>query len=137
MKKNFPKQPWNYKKTAVFITILLALTAAACILAILCPSPKKGSCIADIYQDGKLLTSIPLDQVQESYRFTVTGAEQCFNEIEVRPGSIGIVNASCPDKLCIHQGFVDDSALPVVCLPNKLVIRMRDADSVTVDIISY
>lgn len=80
---------------------------------------------ADIYQDGTLLQSIPLSNVQESHVFTIEGDNGCVNEIEVRPGSIAIISADCPDKLCVHQGFISDSRLPITCLPNRLVIRLR------------
>ena len=83
------------------------------------------------------MTSIPLDGSDAPYRFTVTGENGCVNEIEVRSDSIGIVSADCPDKLCVHQGFISHTGLPVVCLPNKLVIRLRETDSGTVDVIAY
>lgn len=83
------------------------------------------------------MTSIPLDGSDAPYRFTVTGENGCVNEIEIRSDSIGIVSADCPDKLCVHQGFISHTGLPVVCLPNKLVIRLRETDSETVDAIAY
>ena len=66
-----------------------------------------------------------MDDIQEIGTFTVTGENGCVNEIEVRPGSIAIISADCPDKLCVHQGFISDSRLPITCLPNRLVIQLR------------
>lgn len=80
---------------------------------------------ADIYQNGVLLQSIDLSQIAEGYTFTVTGENGCTNEIGVRPGSIGILSADCPDRLCVRQGFISDSLLPITCLPNRLVIQLR------------
>ncbi len=105
-------------------------------------SSTKGKRItADIYHNGVLLQSICLNQVTESYTFTVPSENNCYNEIEVRPGSIGIISASCPDKLCIHQGFIDSSLLPITCLPNRLVIQIRvdetTSDTAAPDITSY
>ena len=39
---------------------------------------------------------------------SVTGSDGGKNQVEVRPGSIGIVSADCPDKLCVRQGFLSD-----------------------------
>lgn len=126
---------------ALPIGVLLILLSALSLLAVLLPKSGRGGFTADIYQNGSLIASIPLRQVQETYRFTITGEEGCTNEIEVRPGSIGIVSASCPDRLCVHQGFISDSRLPVTCLPNRVVILLRpdaeDGDEVTPDIITY
>lgn len=97
--------------------------------------------IGDIYQNGTLIESISLDAVTESYSFTITGENNCTNQIEVRPGCIGIISASCPDKLCVHQGFIDSGLLPITCLPNRLVIQIRTenttADSFSPDITTY
>lgn len=130
-------------RIAALIGALLLILSAVSLALILLPKKGETNYIADIYQNGELLTSISLAEVQEIYTFTVTGDNGCQNRIEVRPGSIGIVSADCPDKLCVHQGFISDSRLPVTCLPNRLVIQLRPAenpaaaDSATVDIITY
>lgn len=131
------KKGWNYKTTVVSIIITLCLIFGISLAVIFFPVFHSGGCVAEIYQDGELLTSIPLDGTGTPWRFTVTGENGCVNEIEVRSGSIGIISADCPDKLCVHQGFISNTGLPIVCLPNKLVIRLRDADPEDVDIIAY
>lgn len=130
------------KRTAALTGAVLLILCIISLCFILLPPQKEGSYIADIYQDGELITSIPLAEVRETYRFTVTGPDGCQNRIEVRPGSIGIISADCPDKLCVHQGFISDSRLPVTCLPNRLVIQLRAAEqpeegSPSADIITY
>ena len=32
--------------------------------------------------------------------------------------------AGCPDQVCVHQGFIADGTVPIVCLPNKLIIEI-------------
>ena len=126
---------------AVLLGTVLLLISLASLLAILRPAKQGTGYIADIYQNGSLIASIPLAEVQETYRFTITGASGCTNEIEVRPGSIGILTADCPDQLCVHQGFIRDSRLPITCLPNRIVILLRspaeDIDEITPDIFTY
>jgi len=121
-------------------SVLIFITALSLLYILLSKSPK-GGLIADIYQSGELIASIPLNEVRETYRFTVTGDEGHVNEIEIRPGSIGIISADCPDKLCVRQGFISDSRLPVTCLPNRVVIRLRpqeeNRETISPDIISY
>lgn len=38
-----------------------------------------------------------------------------------------MLEAECPDHTCINMGWLD-SAAPIVCLPNRLVIRFAGAD---------
>lgn len=81
---------------------------------------------ADLYQNGELLQTIRLDTVTAEYTFEVSGNAGATNTVCVRPGSIAIVSASCPDQICVHQGFISTSLLPITCLPNRLVIRVRE-----------
>lgn len=137
--------PQSYKKTAIIIGSALLLLASASVIYLLLPhfGDNGNGFIAEVYQNGQLIFCIPLNEVTEPNSFIVKGENGCTNQIEVRPGSIGIVSADCPDKLCVRQGFVTDSRLPVVCLPNRLVIRLRPAlnkeaqSSIAPDIITY
>lgn len=126
---------------AALLGALLLLISLASLLLILLPRKRDAGYIADIFQNGDLIASIPLGEVQEPYRFTITGASGCTNEIEVRSESIGILSADCPDQLCVHQGFIRDSRLPITCLPNGIVILLRapseDDDKITPDTFTY
>lgn len=125
----------------IFIGVALTLLAIISLVLILLPQNRAAGYTANIYQSGELLTSIDLSAVSQPYVFTVTGENGCTNEIEVRPDQIGIISADCPDKLCVHQGFISDSRLPITCLPNRLVIQLRPTagqeSSITVDINTY
>lgn len=62
----------------------------------------------------------------DEYTFEVPGEGGASNTVCVRPGSIAIISANCPDQICVHQGFISTSLLPITCLPNRLVIRVRE-----------
>lgn len=138
--KNLP----SYQKTAFIIIALLVILFIGCTAWILTYEPDNQHLIADIYQDGELLQSIDLNDVTESYTFSVTAKNGGINTVEVRHGSIAVISADCPDKLCVHQGFISTSLLPVTCLPNHLVIQIRNSpagneseEELTPDIITY
>ncbi len=88
---------------------------------------------AYIYQDGRLLQTIPLGPVAEAYRFTIAATDGGYNSIEVSPGGIAIVEADCPDRICVLQGRLSDSLLPIICLPHRLVIELRPDGSASPD----
>lgn len=119
----------SIRTAALLLTAFLILVTTACLLYLLAVQSRSLSCVADIYQNGKLILSIPLDQVQETYTLDIEGENGCINRIEIRPGSIGMVAADCPDHLCVKQGFIHSPAIPVTCLPNKLVICLRPAEN--------
>lgn len=137
-------QHWSYKKTAALIAAFLILLCAVSLLSLLSPAGdnRREQYIADIYQNGTLLMSIPLTGDDTSETFLIQGEGGCTNEIALRPGSIGIISADCPDQLCVRQGFIRNSRLPIVCLPNRLVIRLRplsdeSPDDSVPDIVAY
>ena len=80
--------------------------------------------VARITQHGELISEIDLTSVVEPYTIRVDGDNGAYNIIEVRPGSIGVIEASCPDHICMQMGFIEDPFLPVTCLPNEVVIQI-------------
>lgn len=126
----------SYKKTAVLITaVILLLLFASVLIPLLRSRNASAGYTAFIYQDGVLIRSIDLSAVTESYTFDIISADGGINTIEVRPGSIGIITADCPDKLCVHQGFIRSDTLPITCLPHRLVIELHAETQP--DMISY
>lgn len=122
-------------------TVLIMLSLLSIFFLIL-PGEKGEKYIADIYQNGTLIRSIPLYEITTPHTFVIRGENGCTNEIQACHGSIAILSADCPDKLCVKQGHITNSKLPITCLPNRLVIQLRavdsdDGNSITHDIITY
>ena len=85
-----------------------------------------------VSHDGKVIKRINLDTVTSPYEFTVTG-ERGSNTVRVESGRICVVDASCPDHVCVNTGWISDGAIPIVCLPNKLVIQVDSATDARLD----
>ena len=114
------KENLSWRKPAAIITAFLLLLSIASLLYLLIG--KSGTdYVADIFQDGILIKSVYLNDLSGTGTFIIEGESGCVNEVEV-----------CPDKLCVHQGFISDSRLPITCLPNRLVIRLRPVSGSTV-----
>ena len=93
---------------------------------------------ANIYIDDKLYRTINLDDVKEPYTIRVDCDDDNYNIIEVRHGSIGMIEATCPDGLCINMGFISNSVMPITCLPNHIVIQLTDDGSNSeADVVAY
>ena len=81
---------------------------------------------AVIYLDGILVERIVLSEVTVPYSFTVHASDG-INVISVERGRICVSEADCPDKSCVRQGWVSGGAVPIVCLPHRLVIRLDNS----------
>lgn len=109
-------------KWIVFFVILSLLCLAAIFFM---SQAKKGEKIANISKNGKIIKTIDLADVEEPYEFTVGDKAGGFNIIRVEHGRIAVIEADCPDKICLRQGFISGGALPIVCLPHKLAISVN------------
>ena len=47
-----------------------------------------------------------------------------YNVLEITDGFVSVTQASCPDKLCVHQHRISCSDESIICLPNKVVITI-------------
>lgn len=111
-------------RNAKIILALLVLLAAAS-AAFLLPRPQAaGHPVATVTLNGDVIGEIDLAEVSQPYTFTVEGANGLTNTILVEPGRIRVEEADCPDQICVHQGFISDGTVPIVCLPNQLIIEI-------------
>ncbi len=81
-----------------------------------------------ITQDGNTLYRIAMDDIKEPYTIDVTGKDGAWNRILISKESVQMESASCPDRLCVHQGAISDGILPIVCLPNRVQIQIIEGD---------
>ena len=111
-------------RNAKWVLGLLALAAALATAALVFPAGETDHPVARITLAGELIQEIDLEQVGASFSFTVEGADGGTNTILVEPGRIRVEAADCPDQICVHQGFISDGTVPIVCLPHQLVIEI-------------
>lgn len=58
------------------------------------------------------------------------------NLLRIKGGEASMIEADCPDKLCVHQKPVSLNHESIICLPNKVVVEVesggnREFDAVT------
>ncbi len=109
------------------IRILLILTAlivgfgAVGTWFVLRPSESR---MVEIVQDSTVLYVIDLETA-ENQEIIITSPEGNTNTVAIRNGEIRISDAQCPDHTCVNMGVLYSESLPIVCLPNKLIIRFQ------------
>lgn len=85
---------------------------------------KDNSKVAYIYSDNKLVREYVLtDNVKDEITIE---SETGYNTLRIEDGKIWIHDASCPDKICISQGKIYRDGEIIVCLPNKMLIKIVD-----------
>lgn len=46
------------------------------------------------------------------------------NRIAIENGGVRMIQADCPDHLCVHQGRISHSGEMIVCLPNRVTVQI-------------
>ena len=108
-------------RTTKFWVGLIALVLGLSLTAVLWLNQRgQAGTQANIYVDGVCIYSIDLQQVTERKYLTVEGAIG-VNVLEMEQGRIRVVEADCPDQICVRQGWAEDG------LPNRVVIELGPA----------
>lgn len=118
------------KNNMAIWTAAVLLCIAGITLFMLLKSKMIEQPIAEIYVGGELYRTVDL---QEDTEFIVQ-SEYGSNTVKVASGKISVIAADCPDKVCIRSGGIAGGAVPIICLPHRLEIRIVSNDTDDVDI---
>ena len=90
------------KMKSKHIFILLLAAALLCAGGFLLIRNADTGSVAVIRVDGQVRDRIDLSKVEESYEISID-TEYGHNTILVEPGAISVIDADCPDHVCIKQ----------------------------------
>ena len=114
-KLRFRKGDW----LAIGLVLCLAVAVFSCFL----PSGEPAA-YAEIYLDGRLVKTVPLNTDQ-----IFLLEDQYCNEIAVKDGAIAFTASNCPGQDCVHSGSIRSTGRSLVCLPNRVEIRVVSESS--------
>ena len=121
MEQSQKKRLW--RNDVIFIAVLLAVVAIA------------GACLyffrgegdtVTVSVDGKEIATYPLnvDRVEDIR----TGTDG-LNRLVIKDGKAYVETASCPDGICAAHKPIHREGESIVCLPNKVVVTVKTADT--------
>ena len=109
------------KKKREVILILVLLLAAAAGFRVNQTMHKKPAAQVEITVDGKLVQTLDLNKNAD---LIIDGVNGGTNHLIIQDGTAWISEASCPDKVCVHQGKVSLNGELIVCLPNRVIAKI-------------
>jgi len=119
------KSKLTFRKGDLLAIVLVLVLAAAVALFFLASSTKTENEVVQIYQDGKLMQELSLESDQS---ILITGEYE--NTVVIRDGKACIAQSSCPGEDCVHSGWISSPGRSVVCLPNRVEIRITGSSEV-------
>ncbi|MBR0088006.1 MAG: NusG domain II-containing protein [Lachnospiraceae bacterium] len=110
----------RYRNDMLLIAALLLLCGL--IFAVrTCRSEKGKYAVVEI--DGEIADVFLLSEnTEKSYR----EGEALLNRIRIENGEAAVLEASCPDQICVHHKPVSKAGETIVCLPHRFVITITD-----------
>ncbi|MDS0524431.1 NusG domain II-containing protein [Clostridium sp. SHJSY1] len=79
---------------------------------------------AEITLNGKFYKKIPLSEHTGEEQIDIK-TDYGYNILKIKDKSIQILDADCPDKICVKSGFISNPGEQLVCLPHKLMIQIK------------
>lgn len=81
--------------------------------------------VVQVCQNGQIICELPLER---DGSYTVSG--QYVNVITVQNGQAAITRSDCPGEDCVHSGWISSPGRSVVCLPNRVELRLTGSSGV-------
>ncbi len=82
---------------------------------------------AQVYQDGQMVQSIPLDRVSGDQHIVLDGPAK--NTLLAQRGRIRYEHSDCLDKTCVLTGWLSRPGQLSACLPNRTYVKIVGAES--------
>ncbi|WP_054957416.1 NusG domain II-containing protein [Paenibacillus dakarensis] len=79
---------------------------------------------ATITVDGQVFKTVELTKEEQTIEIET---DHGLNILKVHDYGIEMIEADCPDQVCLSFGFVDKKNQSIVCLPHKVLVEVEGA----------
>lgn len=109
------------KKIRLLIWLVIALLLAAAVLWMARPQPRGPHLVATVAVENREIMSIDLETAEDQ-EFSILDETGLPITFQVREHAIRFLESDCPDKICIHTGFLKNDLDVASCLPNRTTL---------------
>lgn len=74
--------------------------------------------------------------LNEDTTFTIELENGAYNTFTVKDGYVDMIDASCPDGICVNHRDIHYNDETIVCLPNNVVIQIASGEESQVDAVA-
>lgn len=117
--------------------VLAAAVLAAAVVLLLLYRGKNGTedtdGVLEVTIDGELYGSFPMKEDMETTITTSHGS----NTVVIEQGQAYVREADCPDKICAGMPRISQDGEMICCLPHRLFLTVRSAESAGYDSVAY
>ena len=111
----------------IFFVAMLAVLIG--VLFLMKTGSDKGNTVA-VYLEGKKVQEISLYEDRE-----IVIENSYTNKLRIKNGKAAIIESDCPGMDCVHSGWIGENGRSLICLPNRVEIRIEGETDSEVDFI--
>ena len=117
------KETKKRRNDLILIGVIVVVAAVYFLWQGLAPAEAGGQVV--IQKNGTEYDRMPLAK-DVDYQVLQDGEVQMT--VVIRNGIADVTEASCPDKLCVHQANISKNDEMIVCLPNEILVIIEGGE---------
>lgn len=125
------RKRWLTKADTRLLIAVILLSLVAYVMIKISAGYASAEKQAVVEVSGKIVRQFDVAE-DTAMRMTIWGKTRPTT-IEVQKGRMRVLEAFCPDQLCVKQGWISGPGQSIVCVPNELVIYFQDNDDSGLD----
>ena len=114
------------KADIILFIVLVALGLAASAALSLSHADAGNGAKVIIESGGDLYARYPLSE-DRTVIVPASGRNDHYNVVVISGGMVSVTEASCKNQVCVKHGPISRSGESIVCLPNRLVVRIENS----------
>ena len=122
------KKRFGLRKADVVLFLSITLLAAVLFLFFVIRDARRTDAVLEVSVRGEVVGRYPLS---EDRVIEIGG-----NTAEIKDGKVRMTEADCPDKSCVHTAPVGKDGGVIICLPNRIVLRITGTGEEGVDAVA-
>ena len=107
------------KKDLLLIAVVLAIAAGGFLVNYMVH--RQPAATLEVTVDSQPAATFDLSKNVDTI---IEGYNGGTNHLVIENGVAWISEASCPDKVCVHQGRISMNGELIVCLPNRMIAKI-------------
>jgi hypothetical protein len=115
----------------IIVLVLLAIGLAGIYSYFFASGDSQGTIVIQV--DGVVTKTYPLYQEGRDEFLDIQGVNG-ITRVHLQDGRVCVVESACPDKICVETGWISNSARPIACLPNRVIVKIIDSKDGDIDL---
>lgn len=112
------------KKGDIVIVAVLLSVIAWFVMPLIVEDEHVDAASAEIIVNGEIYRTVALTEEAETIEIRT---DRGYNVLRVSASGIEMIEADCPDQLCLGFGHVHHNGDTIVCLPNRIFVEVVGA----------